>query len=161
VSSSVSSVASDSPPASDSSPLGASSPAGTSAAVAAVMPPIRVGEWRGYPTGPAVLGAVAAGRAPPAVRWAPPGPARPGLLAAAVGGTLESGRGALVVVPAHRDVDRLPAAFDDALDADAFVALRADLGPAERYRRFLAVRRGQVRAVVGTRAAVFAPVADL
>ena len=31
-------------------------------------------------------------------------------------------------------------------------------GPAERYRRWLAVRRGAARVVVGTRAAVFAPV---
>ena len=37
----------------------------------------------------------------------------------------------------------------------------ADLGPAERYRRWLRVRRGHVRVVVGTRAAMFAPVADL
>ncbi len=41
------------------------------------------------------------------------------------------------------------------------MVLTAELGPAERYRRFLAVRRGQVRFVIGTRAAAFAPVADL
>ncbi|WP_425544362.1 primosomal protein N' [Actinomadura alba] len=41
------------------------------------------------------------------------------------------------------------------------VALTAELGPAERYRRWLAVLRGDVRAVVGTRAAMFAPVRDL
>jgi primosomal protein N' (replication factor Y) len=41
------------------------------------------------------------------------------------------------------------------------VALTAELGPAERYRRWLAIRRGRVRAVVGTRAAIFAPVRDL
>jgi len=41
------------------------------------------------------------------------------------------------------------------------VALSADLGPAERYRRWLAVRRGDVRAVIGVRAAAYAPVADL
>ena len=34
-------------------------------------------------------------------------------------------------------------------------------GPAERYRRWLAVRRGSIRAVIGTRAAAYAPVADL
>ncbi|MGI8333989.1 hypothetical protein ACRYCC_28900 [Actinomadura scrupuli] len=45
--------------------------------------------------------------------------------------------------------------------APLHVALTAELGPAERYRRWLAVRRGQVRAVVGTRAAMFAPVRDL
>src|SRR4029077_15207964 len=41
------------------------------------------------------------------------------------------------------------------------LALSADLGPSERYRRWLAVRRGAVRAVIGTRSAAFAPVADL
>ena len=39
------------------------------------------------------------------------------------------------------------------------MVLTADLGPAERYRRWLAVRRGAVRVVVGTRSAAFAPVA--
>ena len=36
-----------------------------------------------------------------------------------------------------------------------------DLGPAERYRRWLSVRRGAQRVVAGTRAAMFAPVSDL
>ncbi|NEE07823.1 primosome assembly protein PriA, partial [Streptomyces sp. SID7499] len=39
--------------------------------------------------------------------------------------------------------------------------LTADSGPEKRYRQWLAVRRGSVRAVVGTRAAMFAPVQDL
>ena len=65
-----------------------------------------------------------------------------------------------VVVPDARDVDRVDAALT-ASSARHHVCLTADLGPAERYRRWLAVRRGQVRVVVGTRAAMFAPVADL
>ena len=39
--------------------------------------------------------------------------------------------------------------------------LSAGLGPAERYRRWLAVARGETRVVAGTRAAMFAPVAGL
>ncbi|MEU4106877.1 primosome assembly protein PriA, partial [Streptomyces tanashiensis] len=39
--------------------------------------------------------------------------------------------------------------------------LTAEAGPEQRYARWLAVRRGAVRAVVGTRAAMFAPVRDL
>ncbi len=39
--------------------------------------------------------------------------------------------------------------------------LTADAGPQKRYRQWLAVHRGSVRAVVGTRAAMFAPVRDL
>ncbi len=41
------------------------------------------------------------------------------------------------------------------------MVLTADAGPAARYRAFLAVSRGAVRVVVGTRAAAFAPVHDL
>ena len=65
--------------------------------------------------------------------------------------------GAVVVVPDARDLGRVSLA----LAAVPHVALRADLGPAERYRRWLRVRRGEVKVVVGTRATAFAPVADL
>jgi primosomal protein N' (replication factor Y) len=65
-----------------------------------------------------------------------------------------------VVVPDLRDLARLDAAFSAQLGAGRHVALSADLGPAERYRRWLAVRRGAVRAVIGTRVAAYAPVAD-
>ena len=41
------------------------------------------------------------------------------------------------------------------------VALSAGLGPAARYRRWLAALRGSARLVIGTRSAVFAPVSDL
>jgi primosomal protein N' (replication factor Y) len=41
------------------------------------------------------------------------------------------------------------------------VSLTADLGPAERYRRWLKALRGEVAVVAGTRAAMFAPVRDL
>ena len=41
------------------------------------------------------------------------------------------------------------------------MTLSAALGPARRYRAFLAVRRGDVPVVIGTRAAMFAPVARL
>jgi len=85
----------------------------------------------------------------------------PRLLATVVASVVSMGRGAVVVAPDHRDVARMSRALDDVLGAGAHVALTADLGPAERYRRFLQVRRGAVRCVVGTRAAVWAPVQDL
>jgi primosomal protein N' (replication factor Y) len=65
------------------------------------------------------------------------------------------------VVPDQRDVDVLHAACATLVGEDAVVALTADLGPAERYRRWLAVLRGGVRVVVGTRSAAFAPVSRL
>ncbi|HYZ07880.1 MAG TPA: primosome assembly protein PriA, partial [Pseudonocardiaceae bacterium] len=67
----------------------------------------------------------------------------------------------LLVLPDHRDTARVQAACAALAGEEAVVLLSADLGPAERYRRWLAVRRGAVRIVVGTRAAAFAPVADL
>jgi primosomal protein N' (replication factor Y) len=131
------------------------------AAPSSPPPPPATGLWAGYPTGPAFLRALAAGRRPRAVWTALPGPGWPAELAAAVQATLAGGRGAVVVVPDARDVSRVDAALRAVLGAGRHVALTADLGPAERYRRWLAVRRGAVRAVVGTRAAAFAPVADL
>ncbi|GAC1445100.1 MAG: primosomal protein N' [Mycobacteriales bacterium] len=113
--------------------------------------------WSRYTNGTSFLDALAAGRSPRAVWSALPGPTWPAEVAAAVRATVFSGRGALVVLPDSRDLARVSAALHDLPHA----ALSADLGPAERYRRWLAVRRGGVRAVVGTRATAFAPVHDL
>jgi primosomal protein N' (replication factor Y) len=82
-------------------------------------------------------------------------------LAAAVHATVTSGRGAVVVVPDKHDVSRLDAAVTARLGPGQHVSLISEIGPAERYRRFLAVRRGQVSVAIGTRAAAFAPVAHL
>jgi primosomal protein N' (replication factor Y) len=67
----------------------------------------------------------------------------------------------VLCVPDHRDLARLDAALAETLGAGRHVLLTADLGPAERYRSFLAVSRGAVKVVAGTRAAAFAPVHDL
>jgi primosomal protein N' (replication factor Y) len=64
------------------------------------------------------------------------------------------------VVPDQRDVDRLAAACAARVGSERVVSLTADLGPARRYRGWLAVRRGHVPVVVGTRSAMFAPLAD-
>ena len=64
------------------------------------------------------------------------------------------------MVPDLRDLARVDTALVAALGADRHVVLTADLGPEERYRRWLAVRRRARRVVVGTRAAMFAPIAD-
>jgi primosomal protein N' (replication factor Y) (superfamily II helicase) len=122
-------------------------------------PPEDPGPWARYPAGPALLTALAGGRSPRAVWSALPGPDWPVEVALAVRACASSGRGAVVVVPDTRDLQRVTTALA-ACGVDA-VALSADLGPAERYRRWLAVSRGAVRVAVGTRAAAFAPVADL
>ncbi|MCF6472633.1 primosomal protein N' [Nonomuraea sp. MG754425] len=124
--------------------------------------PVPSGAWDAYPAGPSFLDALRDGRAPRAVWSAVPG-ARgwAAAVAEAVRATLDGGRGAVVVVPDGKDVALADAEFGRLLGPGRHVALTADLGPAERYRRWLRVLRGEVRAVVGTRAAMFAPVAGL
>ena len=75
--------------------------------------------------------------------------------------TASAGRGALAIVPDQRDVDAVHAAAVRLFDESRVVALSAGLGPAQRYRRWLSVLRGDARIVVGTRSAAFAPVANL
>ena len=129
------------------------------------------GSWSRYPAGAAFLAGLAEGRPVRAAWSALPGtgarewPAEIAVAAATAAAattpatTAAAGRGVLIVVPDARDLDRVDAALTETgLD---HVCLTADLGPAERYRRWLAVRRGLVRVVAGTRAAMFAPVAGL
>lgn len=116
--------------------------------------------WERYQWGPSYVGALAAGRVANAVWQALPGEDWPRRLAELAATVAAAGRGAVLVVPDHRDVTRLAAACAELAGPDAVTALSADLGPAERYRRWLAVKRGAVRIVVGTRAGMFAPVSD-
>ncbi|GAA3821740.1 primosomal protein N' [Cellulomonas soli] len=127
--------------------------------------------WTPYRGGPAFLQHLGAGGSPRAVLSALPGPVGADwatAVAQAVAATVLGGRGALVVVPDARDVDRVCAALAD-VGVPAWsrgtrggvVRLMADDGPAARYRSFLAARRGLAPVVVGTRASAFAPVADL
>lgn len=119
------------------------------------------GPWARYPAGDAFLAALADGRAPRAVWSALPGAAWPEEIAVAAAATAASGRGTTIVVPDARDLRLVDAALGQVLGPGQHVTLAADLGPAERYRRWLAVSRGAVRVAAGTRAAMFAPVADL
>ncbi|WP_230519721.1 primosomal protein N' [Salinispora arenicola] len=117
--------------------------------------------WSGYPAGPALLRALTDGRAPRAVWSALPGEDWPARYAEAVAATVAGGRSAVVVVADARDLDRLDPAMTAVLGPGRHVQLTAALGPARRYRAFLAARRGQVPVVIGTRAAMFAPVPRL
>ncbi|QKV99380.1 primosomal protein N' [Streptomyces sp. NA02536] len=119
------------------------------------------GSWDRYEQGPGFLASLASGGSPRAVWNALPGPEWSGELARAVAATLASGRGALAVLPDGRSVARLDAALTGLLGEGRHAVLTADAGPEKRYAQWLAVRRGSVRAVIGTRAAMFAPVRDL
>ncbi|HEV7973343.1 primosomal protein N' [Amycolatopsis sp.] len=128
--------------------------------VAAAPPAPDTSAWVRYQNGPAFLEALAAERPANAVWQALPGEDWPRRLAEAAAAVAATGRGAVLVVPDHRDLTRLHEACVELMGAEAVVSLIAGLGPAERYRRWLAVVRGAVQVVVGTRAAMFAPVAD-
>ena len=117
--------------------------------------------WAAHDGGAAFMRRLAEGASPRAVWSALPGGSWPRLLAHAAAAAHASGRGALLCLPDHKDVARLDAALTEVLGEGRHVVLSADLGPAQRYRSFLAVSRGAVRVVVGTRAAAFAPVRDL
>ncbi|GAA1708215.1 primosomal protein N' [Brachybacterium phenoliresistens] len=72
---------------------------------------------------------------------------------------LAPGRGALVVAPDMRDVDRLHRVLE-ARGIPHEVLGSAD-GPEKRYRAFRRILRGASRIVIGSRSAAFAPVRDL
>ncbi|KQY25660.1 primosomal protein N' [Cellulomonas sp. Root485] len=127
--------------------------------------------WAPYRGGAAFLQHVTSGGAPRAVWSALPGAAGerwPDAIAQAVAACVLGGRGALVVVPDARDIDRVLGALADVGiprwtpgTRGGAVRLAADDGPAGRYRSFLAALRGQASVVVGTRASAFAPVTNL
>jgi primosomal protein N' (replication factor Y) len=123
------------------------------------------GPWCSYPAGASLLRHIKAGDAPAASWLALPGQQGdadwPAAMAVAAATALAEGRGALIVVPDHRDVDRVDAALQSLLGAGQHVRLTAGQGPQARYTAWLKVLRGHVRCVVGTRAAMFAPVHDL
>ena len=120
--------------------------------------------WAAYHNGQAFLHHLAGGGSPRAVLnplqgYGPAG--WPRLLAEAVAAAYASGRGAVVVVPDYRDLDRLEEALHALLPEDAVARLAADDGPTPRYRNFLRLLAGTARIAIGTRSAAFAPVQDL
>ena len=117
--------------------------------------------WQTYVHGLSFVTSLQAGERPRAWWTAVPGHDPAQLVAEAVLATLSSGRGAVVCVPDARDVARWDAVFTQVLGKGRHVVLTAAQPAERRYRSFLAAARGEVQVVLGTRAAAFAPVADL
>lgn len=125
--------------------------------------------WYRHVGGAAFLRRVTSGEAPRAIWQALPWPVQPWTdqVAEAVVAARRGGRGSLVVVPSGAEVSLVAEALERAgvpawqPGGRGWVRLVADDGPAARYRAFLAAARGAADVVVGTRAAAFAPVADL
>jgi primosomal protein N' (replication factor Y) (superfamily II helicase) len=123
------------------------------------------GPLPGYPTGRRYLEVLRHGGHPRAAWQVTPFAGSGGDwalgLATAARACADSGRGAVLVVPDFRDLGRLKTACAATLGPAGFAVLGSDAGPAARYRAFLAALRGEVRVVIGNRAAAFAPVRDL
>ncbi len=117
--------------------------------------------WTGHEPASAWLEHLAGTGSARAIWGAAPGSDWALLLAHAAAVTLRAGRGSLVVVPDARDVERVGRAMTAVLGPEQHVELTAASGPAQRYADFLSVSRGTRKVVVGTRSAIFAPVADL
>lgn len=121
---------------------------------------VEISAWRRYRHGEAFVMALACRRGARAAWQALPGENWARRLAELAAVVVAGGRSAVLMVPDQRDLDRVLVECER-LVGDSAVGLSAGLGPAARYRRWLAALRGTARVVVGTRAAVFAPVRDL
>ena len=126
-----------------------------------VVEPVDPAGWARYTGGERFVSALRDGRAVRAIWQALPGEQWCDRVAEAAAAAVSGGHGVLVIVPDQRDIDALWRAATARIDEAAVVALSAGLGPAARYRRWLAVLRGHARLVIGTRSAVFAPVHKL
>lgn len=125
------------------------------------LPDVDAEPWHPYDDGSSFLDALAGGRQVRACWSAVPGPDPAIAVAQAVLASLHAGKGVIVCVPDVHDVERFDRAFHAILGAGRHVTLTAAQGPAERYRAFLALSRGIISVVVGTRGAAFAPVDSL
>ena len=123
--------------------------------------PVDTMKWTEYGRGEQFFAALREDRSARAVWQALPGEQWADRLAEVSAATVDAGRGVLAIVPDQRDVDTLRDAVVGLVAESRVVALSAGLGPSQRYRRWLSVLRGSARVVIGTRSAVFAPVADL
>ncbi len=123
------------------------------------MDPVDPAAWAAYRGGADLLAGIG-GPVPMRALWvAAPGEQVGARLADLTHAVLARRRGVLVVAPDVTEVDRIVAAL--VAHGITPVRLVAEAGPETRYRTFLEVLSGVSRVVVGTRAAVFAPVVDL
>lgn len=82
----------------------------------------------------------------------------------AVAATLATGKRAIVLAPTGRDLGYLETALvaqGIGYGAGGYVRLEASDPVSTRYRSYLAALRGEVSVVIGTRAAVYAPLTDV
>lgn len=117
-----------------------------------------------YDQGPEFIADLADGASARAVMTVLPGKGEDRweyLLAKALLVAVAQGKGALGLVPDQKSLLRLETALRSFVDEAVFVRLTGNDKPSERYTNFMKVLTGQVRLVVGTRSAAYAPVHNL
>lgn len=117
--------------------------------------------WSAYELGPGFVAVAAAGSTPRAIWSATAGEDWPACLAQLAGTVAAAGRGAVIIVPDERDLHRLRGAMREVVGSEGFAELSSAAGPAARYRQFLRCARGEVQIAIGTRSAIFAPLANV
>ncbi len=115
--------------------------------------------WSAYRGGAALLEMIGGPHATRSLWIASPGEQPAQRIADLALAVRSRGRGVLIVAPDATDVERIALALAGAGIPPA--RLVAESGPETRYRAFLSILAGESGVVVGTRAAVFAPVRDL
>jgi primosomal protein N' (replication factor Y) len=137
----------------ESRPMGAADDGGP------IPDPVDPAGWAAYRGGAELVGGIG-GPVPMRALWlSAPGEQVGTRIAELARAVTARNRRVLVVVPDAAEVDRVTSALGE--QGVGCVRLVAESGPEARYRAFLGVLSGAGRVVVGTRAAVFAPVVDL
>ncbi|MFK4760754.1 primosomal protein N' [Microbacterium sp. ZW T5_45] len=80
------------------------------------------------------------------------------LMASTATAMLEEGRSSILIVPDHRDLDRLRAALDELVPAEAVARYDSRQTNPDRYRAFLRSLEDAPCIVIGNRSAAYAPV---
>lgn len=117
----------------------------------------RIARLGGYRNAERLLNAIERGAGTYVARPAPADEAA--VAVACVTGALDGGRTAIVLVPEVEPLPATAAAIRDAFGKDVALFLGGDRRA--RYRMWLDIADGMYRVVVGTRPAVFAPLADV
>ena len=117
--------------------------------------------WSSYTHGESFVDAVLRGQTARAAWQILPGDDWAAALAALAVKVVKDGGGALIILPDQRDIDHMERALRNLVSPKQITILTASQGPQARYSRFLSILHGQGRLVIGTRSAVFAPIANL
>ena len=84
-----------------------------------------------------------------------------GVLADAAQRLAATSQNTLIVVPDHKHLARLQKQLENRIGQHGFAVLSGDQGNTARYRAFLKILTGQHRIVIGTRSAIWAPLAKI